>query len=423
MNAVARPNNNWLANHSRLIGLIAAGIAVAGLVVRADILLRPGLGEVLGGLAQHAFVLGLLLLLTARSRTVSLPTLGMFWLLGLWTVFFLSYLLEEPMGQVFGANGSNRIVDGRLDVTSDTFVPDYWSPFVEEMLKLAPVALYLLFATRAGARQPSMSDGMLLGFVLGAAVSFHEDAHVGKIFTSGAGWDAGTPWTLIFPTVSPVGELFALNHALWAALSGLTIGVAVMFRHRPWAWAIGVVGPLLALTNHMMMNHFAGNVLGQLGRADVPWHFATIRSLTSDGKLPLLVIIFGGFAVAVGDWLILRWAGRRDRMFPPLSAGYIYGLVKKANSRAGFIQLVAAKQYVILRRAIYFAGWRTKRAGGAAQVTRADYVQLRDLFVRAGAPAPAYSPLPHQPDTAVTGVERNNGAAAEIPDEESEPTV
>jgi hypothetical protein len=403
MSAAAIPGNQWLARHSQLIGLIGAAIAVSGLVVQGDFLLRPGAGGVLRGLAQHGFVLGLFLVLTARSRTVSLPTLGAFWLLGVWAVVFLAYLIEEPFGRLLGADASSEIVGGRLIQTSDTFVPDYWSPIVEETLKLAPVALYLWLQGRGGRRLPSMSDGLLLGFMVGAGASFHEDAHVGKVFLSGAGWDAGTPWTVILPTVSPVGDLFLLNHAVWGALSGLSIGVAMMFRHRRWAWLVAAIGPALALSNHMMGNHFSGNILGQLGRADVPWLFSTIRSLTSDGKLPMIVLILGGIAVATGDWLILRWVSKRDRMFPPLPTAHLYGLLKQANSRQGFKRLVAAERYLRLRRTVYFAGWRTKRAGGAPQVTRTDFAQLRDLLNRAGPSPEGPIPAPETPRATETG--------------------
>jgi RsiW-degrading membrane proteinase PrsW (M82 family) len=369
------------------------------MVAQLDFLLRPGLPGVLLGLAQHGFVLGLLLILTARSRTVSLPTLGIFWMLDAYTVFLLAYLIQAPMGQLFGTESSNTVVRGTLIQTSDTFVPVYWAPFVEEALKLAPVAAFLLLACRGG-RQPSMTDGLLLGFMVGAGVTFHEDAHVAKVFTSSRDWDAGMPWTAILPTAQPVGDLFILLHALWTALSGLTIGVAVMFRHRRWAWAIAFIGPLLSLSNHMMGNHFAGNILGQLGRADVPWLFSTIRSLTNDGKLPMLVLIFGGLAVAVGDWLILRWVGKRDRMFLPLSAAYVYSLVKKANSRAGATQLIAAERYLRLRRTVYFAGWRRKVAGGSPEVSYADFARLTDLLARAGPLPQAAPPEPEPPQLA-----------------------
>lgn len=413
MNAAIRAGNRWRIDHSRVIALAGAGAAVAVTLIQIDFLLRPGLPGVLRGLAQHGFVLGLLLILTARSRTVSLPTLGGFWLVGLWAVYFLAYLIQAPLGALFGTELSNEVVGGRLVQTRDTFVPVYWAPFVEETLKLAPVLIFYLLACRGGRCQPSMSDGLLLGFMVGAGVSFHEDAHVARVFTSGAGWAAASPWTAIFPTVTPVGDLFVLNHALWGALSGLTIGVAMMFRHRRFASAIALIGPLLALSNHMMNNHFAGNVLGQLGRADVPWLFATIRSLTNDGKLPMQALIVGGLIVAIGDWLILRWVGRRDQMFPPMPAAHIVSLVKEANSLVGLRRLNAAERYLRLRRTVYFAGWRTRAAGGSPTVSYACFAELKSLFARASLPLAQTA----EPRALAPGSPVPEAPVADVPDE------
>ena len=201
----------WRTNRSRLLRLVTlAGVAVAVIVLLLDLgfFLRPGTPEVLGGLAHHAFVLGLMLVLTSGSRTVSLSTLGIFWLIGVWTVSVVGYVLESELTSLFG-------------VDSDSLFQVAWSgPIIEETTRLAPVAIFLLLAGRSGYRHPSMSDGMLLGFAVGAGVSFMEDAHIGEVWLSGDGWGAAKPWSLILPTISPLdslGEYLALNNALWAA--------------------------------------------------------------------------------------------------------------------------------------------------------------------------------------------------------------
>ena len=157
------------------------------------------------------------------------------------------------------------------------------APLVEEAAKLTPVVLYFLLAFRTGA-QPSMSDGLLLGFMVGAGVSFQEDAQIGKILVSGDGWGAAKPWTIVFPTVSPLDSYFALNHALWCALSGLSIGVAMVLRHWRWARVAAFAGPVLAFTNHLMSNQFTSSAFGVnalLNRArgnEVPWFYDLVRA-------------------------------------------------------------------------------------------------------------------------------------------------
>ena len=372
MNAI---EEMWRTDRPRLIALAGAAVAVVAILLDLDFMFRPGTSEVLGGLLHHAFVLGLMLVLTARSRTVSLGMLGMFWLIGVWAVFLMSYGIENQVASVFGAD-----VDG-------TFVPTWLSPFVEET-RLVPVAIFLLLAGRSGFRHPSMSDGMLLGFMVGAGVSFHEDAHYGEILVSGDGWGASTPWTTILPTISPVDDYFSLNHALWGALGGLSVGAAVMLRHWRWTWPIVLVGPLFSVTNHIMVNHFAGTHFGlgallNRGRQDAePWFFDMIRDVTDSGRLPMLVLIVAAVAVVVAEWLILRWVAKRDRMFPALSLAHFSGLAMHGMSRAGASQLVAAERYARIRHGVYFAGWRTTRVGGSPGVTDVDVAELSALLTR-----------------------------------------
>jgi len=368
--------NMWQTDRSRLIGLVGlagVGVAVAALLLNLGFFFEPGVGEVLGGLAHHAFVLGCLLILTSGSRTVSLATLGVFWLIGVWSVYAVAYLLETQLASLFGAE-----IEGEFQVV-------WLGPFLEETLKLLPVAIFLLLAGRSGYRHPSISDGLLLGFMVGAGVSFHEDADFGEILVSGDGWGAAKPWSLIFPTVSPLESYFALNHALWGALSGLSIGAAVMLRHWRWAWPIALAGPLLAFTNHLMANQFTTSEFGTqflLNRASgsgVPWFYQTIRDLTIGGRLPMLVLIGGAVAVVAVEWLILRWVAKRDRTFPPLPFARIPQMVGRSTSWPGIARLLAADRYMCLRRYVYFAGWRTTRSGGPAFVTDADYAQLISL--------------------------------------------
>jgi RsiW-degrading membrane proteinase PrsW (M82 family) len=373
----------WRTDRSRLIGLVGVAVAVVALLLNLGFFFRPGVGEVLGGLAHHAFVLGWMLVLTSGSRTVSLGTLGVFWLIGVWTVSGLAYLLESQLASLFGAD------------VDDTLVPVVISPFVEEATKLLPVAIFVLLACRGGWRQLAMSDGMLLGFMVGAGLSFNEDAHYAQILVSGDGWDAAPPWTTVFPTISEVSDkAVALNHALWAALSGLSIGVAVMFRHRRFAWAIALIGPLLAVTNHSLVNYLVDDPFRGAGRGTVGEPFGTLQTLTDGGHVALLVLVAGAITVVVVELLVLRWVGKRDRMFPPLSIARIVDLVARGATRTGAARLLSASRYLRLRRAVYLAAWRAHLAGGDPMVAEDDYVELNSLAAGLQALPPESAPPP-----------------------------
>ena len=343
--------NSRKADRLQLIAFAGAGVAVFALLLNLDFFSRPGTDEVLTGLLHHAFVLGCMLILTAGSRTVSVGTLGVFWLLGVWSVYAVSYLVEDMLGSIAGASGKDELMLVWL------------APLAEETTKLLPVALYFLLASRAG-RHPSMSDGMLLGFMVGAGVSFQEDAQFGETLVSGDGWSAATPWTAVFPTISPLDSYFALNHALWAAISGLSIGVAMMLRPWRWAWVVAFVGPVLSFTNHLMSNQFTYSEFGVnalLNRAqgrDVPWFYDLVRDVSFGGRLPMAALILGALAVVLAERVILKSTFNRDQRFPPLTIAFGAQLLRNGATRDGMVRIREAQRYLSLRRSFYFARWR-----------------------------------------------------------------
>lgn len=126
-----------------------------------------------------------------------------------------------------------------------------------------------------------------------------------------------------------------------------------------------------------------------LGDATSPLGSRARPSAANRTRRPVgAILIAGAVAVVVVEWLILRWVAKRDRMFPPISLGHVSRLLGSITSTAGAAQLLAADRYVRLRRSVYFAGWRTMRAGGAPGVTDVDVAEMATLLARAGA-------LPH----------------------------
>ena len=359
----------WRTDRSRLIGLIGIAVGLAMVLLNLGFLFRAGTSEVLTGLAYNAFVLGWILLITSGSRTVSLATLGAFWLLGVWAVTGLAYLLEQGMIDLSGVE------------TSDDVVPVWFASVTEEGLKPLAVVLYFVLASRRNHRWPSISDGLLLGFVVGWGLKFHEDAHIGIV--TGHGWGVASPWTTFFPTTELWNDFLYNDHAVRGALEGLSVGAAAMLWHwRRAAWLVGLAGPALMFWGHVMWNHFAGEPGEATGSADAPFLYATLRDLLDGGRLPVLVLLIGAVAAVVAELMILRWIGKRDRRFPALPVARVLPMLKRWNTRAGLAELVAVDRYLTLRRSVYYAGWRSHVAGAEPVVMYADHAELNSLAAR-----------------------------------------
>jgi RsiW-degrading membrane proteinase PrsW (M82 family) len=361
----------WRTDRARLVGLVGIAIAVALTILNLGFFFRAGTSDVLTGFAYNGFVLGWMLLLTSGSRTVSLGTLGIFWLLGVWAVVGVAYVLQHGMISISGVERTEDVV------------AVWYASISEEGLKTLAVVLFFLLARRRDHRWPSISDGLLLGFVVGWGLKFHEDAHIGIV--TGHGWGAVTPLSTFLPTIELWNDQVYNDHAVRGALEGLSIGAAAMLWHRrPVAWMIGLAGPLLMFWGHVMWNYFVNHPGQAVGGEDAPFLFATLQDVLGSGRLPLQVLLVGAVAAVAAELLILRWVAKRDRMFSPLPIGQVFALFKRCNTMAGLSQLAAVERYVGLRRSIYYAGWRTQRAGGEPIVTYADYVELGSLASRLG---------------------------------------
>ncbi len=367
----------------QLISLVGVALALLLIVLDFGFFLRPGPFETLVGLGQHLFVLAVLLVITASTRTVSIPSLGAFWLVGVFPVVLFVLALTWIPADVLGTSGSS-------------LVPTVIVPIVDVVAYLLPVAAYYFFVGRGNNLQPAASDGLLIGFAVGAGYAFHEDAFVGELANSGNGWFATQPWSLLVPTISPIGaDGLGLNHALWAALCGLSLGIAILYRHRRFVWAIALVGPVLAVLNHGLFNTLAVDPFLFVGRGAMPPVAELVNLVTVGGKLPLLTLFLGAIVVVFLEWRMLGWVAARVPRYPQVSLVTLGRLLTQARSSAGVARFLAASRYARFRRLVYFAAWRGERAG--VDPTEAEIMLggLAGLAERAGlrdqAPQPAAS--------------------------------
>src|SRR3990170_8352793 len=150
-----------------LFGTPGAAIAHGSLLLAALVFLlavpyftRDGSEELFENVFQHAYVFVLLMAVTVLGRTLPLRMLAAFFFLGMFTSVFVVQSIGNPLGDIVG---SGRMLDSLL------------VPLLEEGVKAVSVALVFWILVRRG-WQPSITDGLLLGFVLGAGAAIHEDA-------------------------------------------------------------------------------------------------------------------------------------------------------------------------------------------------------------------------------------------------------
>jgi RsiW-degrading membrane proteinase PrsW (M82 family) len=351
-----------------------AGVAIAliSLAIQLPLFLQDGPLELLRGVAQQLWVMVLLLLVTAATRTVSLGTLGLAFLVGALPAMALALLLEWPPAVAFG-------------VGEGSLVLVLWVPPIEEAVKLLPVGLYLYFASSGNNRQPAITDGLLVGFAVGAGFAFYEDGLAGEIL-SGDGWTEVLPWSLLLPTLSDLGNFSILNHGLWTALTGLGLGVAFFFRPRRWAYAIAALAFVAVTLQHMVFNYFAGDFLSMLealGRAESPPWIALPQLLLANGLVPILAVVFGTLVAVAFELRVLDWVSDRAPKFPSVSLRRQLELLAGATSVAGFKRLRATTRYARQLRAMYYAAWRAERLGAVPTDSPSEIEWLAVLADRA----------------------------------------
>ena len=243
-----------------------------------------------GNLARHAllhgYVMAWLLVLTFATRTVGVREVLRFWFTGYFAVAFLVYVVGHALEHILPMGNFQTAV---------------LVPGIEETFKALPLGLWLLLQRPRG-YHPTVSDLMVLGFATGAGFAFHEDLLWGRVAATGFG---GSLWGRFFPTFFH-GSLFVVTHSGWTLLVGVGLGAAYLYRSRRFGRFL-VIAPLLLA----YLDHAAVNWRGRFAR--------TLGASLLHGHLAGYAVVVCVIAVPIHDWLMLRWASKRDHAFPPPS--------------------------------------------------------------------------------------------------------
>jgi RsiW-degrading membrane proteinase PrsW (M82 family) len=324
---------------------VSLGVAALLLLLAIPHFVREGTDEFVADVLQHAYVFVLLIAVTILGRTLPLRMLAAFFFIGMFLVTSVMLLLAGVLDDVFG---SGRMFDS------------FAVPVLEESVKAIPIALLFWFMIRRG-WQPSITDGLLLGFVLGAGLAIHEDAIYVRVY--GEGTDDSL-LGLIFPTIGRQStlsrvEVYGFFHSGWGSLLGLTIGASFMFGRRfRAAYLIGIVGFLVVVLDHAIGNLIIEN--------QGPGDLGLLWTLDLNGMLPVYLLLLGIPGAVAFEIVVLRRLATIPAL-PSLSLREVLPWLGRGLN--GLLRVQAARRYTRARRALQYLLW-SGRAASQRQAAR-----------------------------------------------------
>src|SRR5437660_8129421 len=268
--------HQWRTSPLQLIGRVGLALAIVAFLLQSPRFFRSPRASL--DLFEIAYVFLWLTLVTTFTRTVSLSTVLAFFFVGAYGAFTTALLI----GQLIIPLTGNTVAFSAI-VASIT----------EETIKAAPVAAFLFLVARRNRWQTAVTDGLLLGYAVGAGFAFHEDLI--KRVTSGSGWTA-TSWSGLFPTLLYQFGRPTLGHDGWTALVGVALGLAALLRHRARVRLL----PLAALAI-VIGDHGTANWIGRQGR-HLPALVRAANGLLLNGYLPIVLLVAGIGAAVLVDW-------------------------------------------------------------------------------------------------------------------------
>jgi RsiW-degrading membrane proteinase PrsW (M82 family) len=280
----------------QLVSWIGLGISTLTLIIALPRMFDHGggAGRVLGNAAVCGWTLLVLALVIAPVRTIGPRALAGAWFSGFFGVISLATLLGRPVVKHFGADSSFAIA--------------FWAPFTEEVLKLLPVALFLVLATRNRRARPSVGDAVLFAAAVGGGFAVYENALYAR---SAGGWTAHLPFSLLLPSLQKTADgsgssILVGGHLVFTAVAGLGLAIALGYRRRfRFAWLAAPIAFAVVVTEHAMANELS---LVSTGVAKPAW-LNVAHVLTLDGYLSTILLVGGVAVVAIGERRLVTRTG------------------------------------------------------------------------------------------------------------------
>lgn len=330
-----QPRTGWDAWGTLVLGATRLPVRLlvfaGGVLVWVVAMFIVGGGKAITAIWTNALFLVPLVLVGSVVRTVGLRTIAVMCFAG-GALMGVMYLVAQFLGPLLGSSGRRAFV----------------MPLLEELLKVLPVLGFVWQGRRTYTWTIGATDVLLLAAASGAGFGVVEDAHI----RAHSGWPGQIDW---LPVTELISGRLIVGHAIWAALAGAMIGLALLlWTRRPALVAIivGTSGFALAVLDHASNNYGVGAS---------GWIATFLNFVTANGWIALTLFFATAITcVAVDAWILFRrFPEERRYLVPPRLPG-----VQGLRDAWGFI---------LDRRALAFVRYRS---GAVPQRLRDDVARL-----------------------------------------------
>lgn len=333
----------------QLLSWMGLAASLATLAISTPKLVEEGGGVsmVLGNIVQYGWTILLLLVVFARTRTIGARALVGAALAGFFGVSSLAVLIGKPLVDRLGQQS--------------VFVMTVFAPVTEELLKLMPVALFLLLAMRSRQFRPSIADAILFGTTVACGMSMYENILYAR--GTDGGWFANLPFSLALPFLHTQGSMLVGGHVVYTALASLGLAVTIIYGRRVrlarYAFPVTLA---VAIFEHMTVDRLVLIGSDELGL------FARLSLLlTLGGYLSTLLLVAGVAAVAVFETRLMQRGGAT--LPASLTVRDIVGGFRQPSRWASVVQLQKRLRYESLRRSSILAAAQTTQSAPDASAT------------------------------------------------------
>jgi RsiW-degrading membrane proteinase PrsW (M82 family) len=285
-----------------------------------NMILHTGLSGILELRASLGFVIEMVVI-TSATRTVTLDSVAVFYCWG---------------GTVMGVMWLISAVFTSFVPSPDAVSRQFFVPFMEESLKLAPVVYLLWRGRRSRAWSMGASDLMLLGAASGSGFGLVEEAYFHHKY-------GPTPAVALLPLTRINGVTLTFGHGTWTAFAGATLGLALLWRlPKPHKYILAVSGLLWSIIDHSHHNY-------AIDRTGISVDL--LNFVTGHGWLTLYFFVIALILVLASDLNVIH------RVLPPLPelktplAGFL-------SSRKG---TVATWEFLLTKRALAFVAFHYRQ--------------------------------------------------------------